>query len=70
MKLSSEQLSVFAAVYAWRDRKARALDEGAHYVMSKRVLQELARAMPSSVSAVRGLISPTAHGYSAAEEVR
>ncbi|KAL0022532.1 hypothetical protein WJX79_009245 [Trebouxia sp. C0005] len=48
-----EQLAVFAGLYAWRDRIARAEDESTGYVLSRNLLQKLAMQMPTSASKVK-----------------
>ncbi|KAJ9611392.1 exosome nuclease subunit [Cladophialophora chaetospira] len=44
--LSKEQLGVFRALHAWRDRKARELDEGVQYILPNRTLWLVAEHMP------------------------
>ncbi|DBB10844.1 TPA: hypothetical protein ACH3X3_007317 [Trebouxia sp. C0006] len=48
-----EQLAVFAGLYGWRDRIARAEDESTGYVLSRSLLQKLAMQMPTSASKVK-----------------
>jgi exosome complex exonuclease RRP6 len=70
VQLSPQQLSVLAAVYAWRDRMARELDDGPSRIIPKSVLLALAQAMPTSPPAVQRLTANYAPiAYSAAEEV-
>ncbi|KIY02497.1 uncharacterized protein Z520_00962 [Fonsecaea multimorphosa CBS 102226] len=49
VNLSKEQLGVFRALHAWRDRKARELDEGVQYILPNRTLWLVAENMPTSV---------------------
>ena len=44
--LTKEQLGVFRALHAWRDRKAREQDEGIQYILPNRTLWLVAEAMP------------------------
>ena len=46
--LSKEQLGVFRALHAWRDAKAREVDEGIQYILPNRVLWLVAESMPMS----------------------
>ncbi|EXJ59721.1 hypothetical protein A1O7_03867 [Cladophialophora yegresii CBS 114405] len=46
--LSKEQLGVFRALHAWRDAKARELDEGVQYILPNRTLWLVAENMPTS----------------------
>ncbi|KIW69597.1 hypothetical protein PV04_05467 [Phialophora macrospora] len=46
--LSKEQLGVFRALHAWRDAKARELDEGIQYILPNRTLWLVAENMPTS----------------------
>ncbi|WPT12466.1 Protein RRP6-like 1 [Picochlorum sp. SENEW3] len=46
--LSEKQLSVFAAVYAWRDTLSRQLDESPGYILPRGQMFHIARKMPSS----------------------
>ena len=48
VKFDKEQLGVFKAVHAWRDRKARELDEGVGYILPARLLWIIAESMPTS----------------------
>ncbi|EXJ85834.1 hypothetical protein A1O1_06203 [Capronia coronata CBS 617.96] len=48
VRFSNEQFGVFRAVHAWRDRKARELDEGLQYILPNRILWQLAESMPTS----------------------
>eukprot|EP00898_Chlorokybus_atmophyticus_P007181 jgi/Chlat1/7464/Chrsp6S07500 len=58
--LSPEQLSVFAGLYAWRDRIARLKDEGCGYVLPNHLLFKLAELMPVSLRALHSLIRGSA----------
>ncbi|OAP58849.1 hypothetical protein AYL99_06146 [Fonsecaea erecta] len=49
INLSKEQLGVFRALHAWRDRKARELDEGIQYILPNKTLWRVAENMPTSV---------------------
>ena len=46
--LTERQLSVFAAVYEWRDRLARSLDESPGYLLPRGQLYHLARKCPKT----------------------
>ncbi|KAL4436780.1 hypothetical protein ABPG75_003919 [Micractinium tetrahymenae] len=48
--LTDAQLSVFAALYEWRDRVSRELDESTGYVLSRAQLLKLAQALPKTVA--------------------
>lgn len=56
LALPPRNMAVFGALYAWRDRTARALDESVHYVLPKGALIELSRAMPTTAADVRRLL--------------
>lgn len=56
LALPPRNMMAFAALYSWRDRTARALDESVHYVMPKAALLELSRALPSTAGDVRKLL--------------
>lgn len=45
-ELSPPQLAVFASLFAWRDAKARELDESKGYVLPKTALWRLSKRMP------------------------
>jgi len=55
VKLDPKQLAVFAGLYAWRDAKARELDESPDAVLVRNQLFELAQRMPQSVSLVSSI---------------
>jgi HRDC domain len=68
--LSPDQLAAFAALYAWRDKTARALDDAPHRVLPKWPLLALAQALPKSPRAVQRLAGRRApHAQAASEEV-
>lgn len=46
--LSKEQVSVFRALHAWRDQKAREQDEGVQYILPNKTLWLVAENMPTS----------------------
>lgn len=48
VRFNNEQFGVFRAVHAWRDRKARELDEGLQYILPNRILWQIAESMPTS----------------------
>ena len=56
--LTAPQLAAYAAVFAWRDKKARELDESLGYVAPRALVLEISRACPSTT---RGLLA-TARG--------
>lgn len=71
-ELSPPQLAVFAELFAWRDSKARALDESKGYVLPKSALWRLSKRMPDSVqellSVARGEVPVVqAHGEEVAQ---
>eukprot|EP00899_Mesostigma_viride_P029171 jgi/Mesvir1/9439/Mv09836-RA.2 len=70
-RLSDVQLAVFAGLFAWRDAKARAEDEGLQYVLPNHVLFSLAKALPSSLGGVRAVARGGSSGFAvlAAEEI-
>jgi exosome complex exonuclease RRP6 len=56
--LTAEQVSVFKAVHAWRDRVAREEDESVRYVLPGHMLARIAMEMPSEAAGVRGCCYP------------
>ncbi|KAL5335714.1 ribonuclease H-like domain-containing protein [Aspergillus crustosus] len=56
--LSREQFAVFRAVHEWRDKVARANDEGVQCVFPKHVLFRVAQAMPEDISTLFSVLSP------------
>ena len=56
--LTPEQFGVYRAVHEWRDRTARASDEGPTFVMSQATLFAVAEAMPTTVPALISVTSP------------
>ncbi|EXJ84969.1 hypothetical protein A1O3_05644 [Capronia epimyces CBS 606.96] len=48
VRFSNEQFGVFRALHAWRDQKARELDEGLQYILPNRLLWIIAESMPTS----------------------
>ncbi|KAJ1976871.1 exosome nuclease subunit [Dimargaris cristalligena] len=57
--LHSQQLAVFRALHAWRDRTAREEDESLRYVLPGHMLLILAGEMPTEAPALIGLCNPT-----------
>lgn len=49
-------MAVFAALFAWRDATARALDESPGYVLPRAALVELSRGAPDDAAGVRRLL--------------
>ena len=56
--LSGEQFEVFRIVHHWRDTIARKDDESVHSVMYKNILFNIAKELPSDLTALRGCASP------------
>ncbi|KAL5614966.1 hypothetical protein BROUX41_005034 [Berkeleyomyces rouxiae] len=54
--MSGPQFSVYRALWEWRDKMARDLDESPVYVMSNQVLGDIARDIPDERSALGSLI--------------
>ena len=50
--LTTTQLAAYAAVFAWRDKKARELDESLGYVAPRALVLEIARACPATTRAL------------------
>lgn len=50
--LTAPQLAAYAAVFAWRDKKARELDESLGYVAPRALLLEISRACPATTRAL------------------
>mmetsp|Transcript_28590 Transcript_28590/g.37445 ORF Transcript_28590/g.37445 Transcript_28590/m.37445 type:complete len:839 (-) Transcript_28590:117-2633(-) len=50
--------AVFAELFQWRDRTARELDEGLHYLCSTETLVEIARKAPDDVKVLRTIAQP------------
>lgn len=59
--LSDQQLSVFAALYDWRDKIAREEDESLGYVLSRNQLLNISRALPTSEVALSIAAGKSAH---------
>ncbi|KAL6721130.1 exosome nuclease subunit [Lecanora helva] len=53
-----EQFAVFRAVHQWRDSIARTEDESLHAIMSKQVLYNIAREMPTNMPSLLGCTHP------------
>jgi hypothetical protein len=53
MALSPSQMSVFAALWEWRDRTCRTEDEGVGYVLPKAQLVALVQVMPGGCACSR-----------------
>ena len=56
--LSKEQFAVFKAVHQWRDKVARAEDEGWQCVFPKHILFKLAQVMPLDMGTLLRTLSP------------
>ncbi|RKP10165.1 ribonuclease H-like domain-containing protein [Thamnocephalis sphaerospora] len=56
--MNAQQLEVFKALHAWRDRTARDEDESVRYVLPNHMLFTLAERMPSEAAGVIGCCSP------------
>jgi exosome complex exonuclease RRP6 len=50
--LTAPQLAAYAAVFAWRDKKARELDESLGYVAPRALLLDISRACPTTSRAL------------------
>ncbi|KAF2459362.1 hypothetical protein BDY21DRAFT_370135 [Lineolata rhizophorae] len=57
-RFSSEQVAVFRAVHAWRDRVARTEDEGVNWVLPQHALFSAAREMPEDRAALFATVHP------------
>ncbi|KAL1843568.1 hypothetical protein VTJ49DRAFT_851 [Mycothermus thermophilus] len=57
---NSEQFAVYKAVYKWRDDVARKEDESPAFIMSQRVLDDIARIMPTDMKALWSLLASNA----------
>jgi exosome complex exonuclease RRP6 len=53
---NNQQFSVYKALHKWRDVRARELDESTSFVMSQKVLADVAKAMPDDYAALRPLL--------------
>lgn len=58
VSFTCEQLGVYRAVHEWRDRTARACDEGVTFIMSQATLFAVAEAMPTTVPALMAVTNP------------
>jgi len=58
VSLNPQQLRVFAALFAWRDRIARALDESTHFVQPNHSLFSLCERMPQSATQLVACCNP------------
>ena len=58
--LTVKETAVFAALYAWRDRIARAEDESSGFVISNGVMFKIAAALPSDKNALLAACRPMA----------
>lgn len=59
--LAKEQFSVYKAVHAWRDQVARKDDDSTNSVMPNHVVLNLAKLMPTEISALYGAVHPISH---------
>jgi exosome complex exonuclease RRP6 len=66
LRLSPEQFAVYRAVHEWRDRTARASDEGLAFIMSQATLLTIAETMPMSVPALLNTTNPVSIAIKAA----
>lgn len=57
-RFTPEQFGVYRAVHEWRDRTARASDEGVMFIMSQVTLFAVAEAMPTTVPALINATNP------------
>jgi exosome complex exonuclease RRP6 len=58
IRFTPEQFGVYRAVHEWRDRTARASDEGVMFIMTQATLFAVAEAMPTTVPALMGVTNP------------
>ncbi len=58
IRFTPEQFGVYRAVHEWRDRAARAADEGVMFIMSQATLFAVAEAMPTTVPALISATNP------------
>lgn len=59
MPMNPEAFSVFRAVHAWRDSTARVEDVNPQSILSTNSLFQIAKAMPTSLVALRAMIRPS-----------
>lgn len=65
--LSGQQFAVFRAVWAWRDKMARALDESTGFVLANSSILDIAKTPPPDGKALHGMIP--GHSFSARRNV-
>ena len=53
---TAQQLSVYSALYKWRDEKARREDESPFYIMTQTVLADIAKIIPADHKALWSLL--------------
>lgn len=58
IRFTPEQFAVYRVVYEWRDRIARASDEGVMFIMNQVTLFAFAESMPTTVPALISLTNP------------
>ena len=58
VRFTTEQFGVYRAVHGWRDRTARASDEGPMFIMSQATLFAIAEAMPTTVPGLMSVTNP------------
>jgi exosome complex exonuclease RRP6 len=66
VRFTPEQFGVYRAVHEWRDRTARALDEGVAFIMTQATLFAIAEAMPTTVSTLTTVTNPVSKAISTA----
>jgi exosome complex exonuclease RRP6 len=66
VRFTPEQFGVYRAVHEWRDRTARALDEGVAFIMTQPTLFAIAEAMPTTVPALITVTNPVSKAISTA----
>ncbi|KAH6686845.1 ribonuclease H-like domain-containing protein [Plectosphaerella plurivora] len=67
MPLSGQQFAVYKAVWNWRDKMARSLDESTGYVLPNAVIGEIAKNPPPDGKALHGMIP--VHSFTAKRNV-
>jgi exosome complex exonuclease RRP6 len=67
MPLSGQQFAIYKAVWNWRDKMARTLDESTGYVLPNAVIAEIAKNPPPDGKALHGMIP--VHSFTAKRNV-
>jgi exosome complex exonuclease RRP6 len=68
IRFTPEQFGVYRAVHEWRDRVARASDEGVAFIMTQATVFAIAEAMPTTVPALFSVTNPVSKAISTASQ--